>query len=656
MKTKHLSQSFAGLLLGTVLLTFTSRGATPLDDTVNYTNNFDNAASVTSWLYWYGNGSNNNAMTWDSTVDAATNPSSGSLLFETTFPASDQLAWFGTFGNRWGYDTEFRHDATKYTNIVMDIHVDPTSAISQAGTFGDLQIGFYDGPNQIGSQTIPASATNGWAHIVQPIDPSTPNISSVSGIAFRIQTYNNFANPIGHVKFWIDNLKMVVSPVKIPPPTLGRSFTKPIQGLNMLSTAANGNEFQRTSIVYNNHFGVGWVGASDPVTYSITITNFPNGIYTNYQGHIFITTGNTPPSFDTSPDYSQTNVIFFDVHQNFNGTGTAYFRYKVNEENANSNMFGAEFIGPASAGTLTNVNASTVLGTWGITFSQDTNVTIFGPGGVSSSFALRPDAATNFVEPLNVLFGGQPNRQSDTFPLANIGQDVVIAAVGITNGANTVLSDNFMADSALDTLNFTRLAGDVNTVQLVPEGSAFWIKWSLPDVGFGLQITTNILNPNSWTTLTGPNAITPPLNNYTATGARSSLVPTSALGSLDHGYFRLIDESYKRLQVLLPGEAAAPGTSTGKTGTPTSVAAGTPVAITVNAVNDQWFVLPTINDTVHISSSDTAAIIDPDLALSQGTQFFNVIFSAPGTYTVTASDLTDTTKSPGTSASIVVTP
>src|SRR5882724_6278331 len=406
------------------LLTFVatvspSRAATPLDDTVTYTNAFNDASSVNSWLYWYGNGSNNNAMAWDSTVDAANNANSGSLLFETTFPVSDQLAWFGTFGNRWGYDTDPRHDATKYTNIVVDIHVDSTSVLSTAGTFGDLQIGFYDGPNVLGSQTIPASATNGWVHIVQPIDPSTPSISSVSGLAFRIQTYNNNANPIGHVKFWMDNLKLVVSPVKIPPPTIAPYLIKPVQGLNLLSSTANGNEFQRTSFYFNTHNGVGWLGSPTPVTYAVTTTNFPGGVYTNYQAHIFVTTGNSPPSFETAPDYNETNVIFFDVHKNFDGTGSAFFRYKVNEENQNSNMFGLEYIGPASAGTLTNLNAATVFGTWSITFNQDTNVTINGPGGVSQSLVMRPAAVANFVEPLNVHFGAQPNRQSAAAPTAN---------------------------------------------------------------------------------------------------------------------------------------------------------------------------------------------------------------------------------------------
>ena len=42
-----------------------------------------------------------------------------------------------------------------------------------------------------------------------------------------------------------------------------------------------------------------------------------------------------------------------------------------------------------------------------------------------------------------------------------------------------------------------------------------------------------------------------------------------------------------RLQVLLPGESPAPGTSTGKTGTPLAQTAGVPFAITVRACDDR---------------------------------------------------------------------
>ena len=38
-----------------------------------------------------------------------------------------------------------------------------------------------------------------------------------------------------------------------------------------------------------------------------------------------------------------------------------------------------------------------------------------------------------------------------------------------------------------------------------------------------------------------------------------------------------------RLQILLPGETAAPGTTSGKTGTPRPETAGIPFSVTVNA-------------------------------------------------------------------------
>jgi hypothetical protein len=644
---KVLHGAAAVLALGALCCGLTGR-ATPLPDTDTYTNSFGNAGSTTSWIYWYGNGSNNNSMTWDAAVDANNNAGSGSLLFETTFPAGNQLAWFGTFGNRWGYDTEFTHDATKYTNITFDVHVDPSSALSTAGTFGNLQIGFYGGPNVLGSQTIPASATNGWVHIVQPIDPSTPGIGTVSGLAFRIQTYDNYNNPVGHLKFWIDNLKLVVSPVVPPPPRLAAPV-KPVSGLNLGSSSSNGDQYQRTSIRLNNDMGVGWLGASGPVTYSFAVTNFPTG--SGYQAHLFITTGGIPPSFETAPDYVETNVIFVQIGRNANGTGTAAFRYKVNEFQSNSNMFGAEYIGDASAGTLANITTPTVLGNWSITFNQDTNVTLSGPGGVTTNFTMRAAAVANFAEPLNILFGAQPNNS------ANIGQSVVLAQAGISGIANPV-NDNFMADSTLDTSTWSPLAGDVTLAQVVPNDPGSWlIKWTLPDAGFGLQTTTNLTNPNSWTTLTGPEATGGPLSSYTAAGSRITLVPSASL-SPGVSYFRLIDQSYRKLQVLTDGETAAPGTTTGKTGTPSSVPVGGGVTITVNAVDNHWYLVNSVIDSIHITTTDPTATITPstDISLYQGSQTYTVNFGTAGNYTVTASDVSDPSKASDTTATITVTP
>src|SRR5205823_13028155 len=49
-----------------------------------------------------------------------------------------------------------------------------------------------------------------------------------------------------------------------------------------------------------------------------------------------------------------------------------------------------------------------------------------------------------------------------------------------------------------------------------------------------------------------------------------------------------------KLQLLVPGEPAAPGTATGKTGSPTAETAGTSYSVTVNAVDANWNVGSTL--------------------------------------------------------------
>jgi Bacterial Ig domain len=109
--------------------------------------------------------------------------------------------------------------------------------------------------------------------------------------------------------------------------------------------------------------------------------------------------------------------------------------------------------------------------------------------------------------------------------------------------------------------------------------------------------------------------------------------------------------AFSKLQVLIPGESAAPGTASGKTGSATSQTAGTPFSVTVNAADANWNLIST-NDTVSISSSDTNATLPPNAPLSAGSAIFNVTLKTAGSRTVTASDVTHVGISAGTSASI----
>ena len=127
---------------------------------------------------------------------------------------------------------------------------------------------------------------------------------------------------------------------------------------------------------------------------------------------------------------------------------------------------------------------------------------------------------------------------------------------------------------------------------------------------------------------------------------------SSALSSV----FAVTGSSFSQLQVLLPGETAAPGTPTGKTGTPLVQTAGTAFNVTVNAVDANWNLINTVTDTARITCLDGNAVLPANAALVNGTKTFTVTAKSAGSVTVTASDVTDNTKTANTSSFVTVNP
>jgi len=95
---------------------------------------------------------------------------------------------------------------------------------------------------------------------------------------------------------------------------------------------------------------------------------------------------------------------------------------------------------------------------------------------------------------------------------------------------------------------------------------------------------------------------------------------------------------YTRLQVLLPGESPAPGTASGKTGTPRAQTEGVPFTATVRACDASWNLVTSISNVMEILSSDGSATLPPDAALSGGTGTFSVTLNAAGSFTIFAHD------------------
>src|SRR5208282_2457504 len=126
---------------------------------------------------------------------------------------------------------------------------------------------------------------------------------------------------------------------------------------------------------------------------------------------------------------------------------------------------------------------------------------------------------------------------------------------------------------------------------------------------------------------------------------------------------RLIQRVFTQLQVLLPGEIAAPGTPTGKTGTPTDLSLSGPTSgiedVTVTACDANWYPIAGVTDTISLTSSDGTAIPPNNMALVNGTVTFSpgVAYINTGTgVTITATDTTTATIPAANSAQFNVVP
>ena len=107
---------------------------------------------------------------------------------------------------------------------------------------------------------------------------------------------------------------------------------------------------------------------------------------------------------------------------------------------------------------------------------------------------------------------------------------------------------------------------------------------------------------------------------------------------------------FTRLQVLLPGESAAPGTSSGRTGTPSPQTAGIPFFVTVRACDDAWELVSSVTHSIRILSTDASASLPAAAQLVAGTGQYLVILNAGGDFTIFAHDETDITIPDGASS------
>ena len=593
------------------------------------TNTFDNATSTTSFVTWWGIAG---TMTWDDTRDAATDPFSGSVRYEEPFTgtAGEQFMTFYTIANRWGWDGGYVLDATTYTNLSFDIMVDPSSGQRKANDdYGWLEVGIVTdgwGNTTVGSGGIPLSAANGWVHINYPMNPTMGNIDKVVGFFLKMWSDGAHTNTL---TFNVDNymIEKPSTPVVIPPPTMAINKAGP-SGVQ-ITMDNNGAQWQRDAISTPSEGGPYlWTSqGSYPVSYSYTIADFPDiAKHPGFEAHIYIANGDTATAADQtsgSPDWNVPDIFIFRLENNAAGSATAQIQWKTNH--------------PASNATNVpvNVTAPSALGTWTVTFTDSTHGTLTGPGITATNFDLPSDAVLNNFSPSTsfLQFGmfkadgannGHNNQAHGTFSRVQF------------TGAAAAFDDDFGGATLTNKYAWRKTSN--TAVQYVPPGTAWVVDWTLPAANFNPQSAAAAAGP--WT-----NAVFS--STYQGGSKVYNLVSESALPGGNAGFFRLIKRPFEKLQVLMPGEAAAPNTPTGKTGTPDAQSVGVPFNITVNAVDSFWNVVKS-TDTITITSSDSTATLPADAALVSGTKTFAVTFNSADTFTVTATDVTDATKTANT--------
>jgi hypothetical protein len=625
---KHKSKLHLWMSSVLVGLALTASSYAQTQPNSDYLNQFNTTASgvdnsTASWIYWYNGGGTVSL----STNDAANNPASGSLKvtipFTSAYRAVDQGTWFGNWDAIGAYDTIIVYNGTYFTNLEFDIKMDPSDPLSAAGDYGVIGIGLVDrgtpnGAREAGTVLIPGIASNTWVHLSVPVNRSAVYLSNpgVIGPVFTYSTWDNGGQPFltNAVTMYIDNVRVRLGAVTNPPPTM--SITKVKPGLNFVQGSISG-QFDRQNIrTVNSTTGTpinySWVGAVKPVTYSFNISQW-NAPDLNF--HIYITPG---LGGESASDYNETNVMILQIGQQPPDGTVVSLIWKTNFPSSN---------GTNIAVTATN---QSLLGTWKLQFTSDTAAAIIAPDSNSYPFTVDSGLVTGLANPVYISFGLNPKANTNTI----LGESVVISQIGIQgvgslSSVATVTNDNFLADSQFDTNSWVVNALYAPSIWFVPTNTAYSVDWTIPDTGFSLIQSPSLLSLSTGTPVQFPVVLLTP-------GARE-LIPSSSLPAGNSRFFALIKRTPTQIQVLLPGETAAPNTPSGKTGSPTPVGAASNFNVIVNMCDASWNVVNS-TDTVQLTSTGSA---DAGFLVLNGSELGQTAAPlAAGTFTFQCESLT----------------
>jgi len=527
-------------------------------------------------------------------------------------------------GNPWYAPASF--DASVYTEFQFDLKWDNTSTLTpqqfnygtnwqtalfnasdswapqnymqQGGWTTGVELDLIGPGNSdvyMANLVVPAAATVGWTTITVPIPTASAGaIGSVNGIMFKKWAGNNTWSINARTdtgSFWIDNIVFIGNTTPIPNPTVvGPILSTP--GLNIFnaSVGAGPNYYNRNDVISTTTSGLSWAGpgATYPVAYSFVMGGFPTG--GAYTGNAYMLLIPNSGAEDNAPDWNESSVAYLSIQSTGVGTGQAAFQYKVNDPGSEETTVPFTSISPANPSQGTNLNSvetAQILGTYTLTFTSADNYTVTVPDGSVGSGSLPAGTGTTYfaegvTEPVPsgdpvqgdnynflIYLGGQAN--SVNFINQAFVYDSFTVTGAAASGTGTDPSENFLTDANTSTA-LQHWSSSVSTTPganlLVPSSAKYWIGWTVPATGFGLDDTASLDAPIQWNEVTTYPMIGMYGTNYQLVAAADLESPSGI-----NQYFGLVKRSYNAttgsLLIAFPGQTFVQGT--GIVGSPTAI-------------------------------------------------------------------------------------
>jgi hypothetical protein len=444
------------------------------------------------WGNWFGGGFTSLAFAPNVDADNNTN-ASGAMAVTLTWNGGDQFVLYHGFSQPTFVPVEGGTTSIgfpQYTNLECDVKFDPSSAgvTNATGILGVIRLGVRPvsgGQSWIGASYTTISDTN-WHHINAPLAAGNPLLAAGAIADVLIGEDVGGYVPgglVGSQILYVDNVRFTgpLSAIVIPPPTLSAPV-KATPGLRIFA-GSTANTFDRQQL-YTVDTSQSWIGGTYPVKYSYSLQSYNPNIT---QVHLELTPGGTVGQYT---DYAGPNLLWMVLAPGpVNGQVVCNVQWKTNAPNSNPGN---------SALSFTN---STALGTWTLVFTSDSTGYVVAPGSVisgSTNFTITdPNVATDFGNPLQAVFGLQPNSA------AGQGQFIDYGMIKITGVAGVNEFEDFTTLGSDISLNLTP-SGQFNnnasylaaSTIIVTTNDSLWVNWTQPAVNFTLATTTNLAHPN----------------------------------------------------------------------------------------------------------------------------------------------------------------